>query len=359
MRTVRESETKLFRARPPPFLFCLQTYLKARAQTGLLNIISHLAPQPPRSARFKHHRPKERRREGENISLIYITRLFQSNMAIHQRGFQWQAITRLPGSSACRLHCCRSSWPQRPNSSWKQYLYIYYIFTQYLPFCKTISYLTINSPRVFFFPLSPLSLSFFFSPSCLALPPTPHLSLYIYPLACFYFFFWVFFSLSIPQFSLFFLLPFRRYSSSSRYLSLRLVYRWNWIFLLSHGGQSLQQLPSHSKVSPHCERKKYWGKSIKKKKKTVIASVSLSLSLTCDLHHRLGLLFSTLILLSPLPFVYLCGQRNLPVCWPSHQGASGCIKMHFCGIFLRVRIISNVKTHFCFANFMLCCHFAA
>ncbi len=71
----------------------------------------------------------ERERGRENISLIYITRLFQSNMAIHQRGFQWQPITRLPGSSACRLCCCRSLGPQPPNSPWKQYLYIYYIFT--------------------------------------------------------------------------------------------------------------------------------------------------------------------------------------------------------------------------------------
>lgn len=170
---------------------------------------------------------------------------------------------------------------------------------------------------MFYFPSLPSLSLIFFSPSCLALPPTPHLSLYICPLACFYFFFWVFFFPLHTSILSFFFLPFRRYSSSSRYLSLRLVYRWNWIFLLSHGGQSLQQLPSHSKVSPHCERKKYWG-SIKKKK-TVIASISLSLSLTCDLHHLLGLLFSTLILLGPLPFVYLCGQRNQ--CWPTHQGA--------------------------------------
>lgn len=91
---------------------------------------------------------KENDRVRENIGLIYITCLFQSNMAIHQRGFQWQAITRPADSSAC---CWRPFRPRPQNNPWKQYLYIYYIFTQYLPRCKTISYLTINSPMLFFF----------------------------------------------------------------------------------------------------------------------------------------------------------------------------------------------------------------
>lgn len=118
-------------------------------------------------------------------------------MAIHQRGFQWQAITRLPGSSARCLCCFCSLGPQLPNSPWKQYLYIYYIFTQYLPSCKTISYLTI----------SPCFFSLFFSP-CLFpafLPSIPHLPLYISPFSAFFFFFeWCFFSF-MPQFHFFFL----------------------------------------------------------------------------------------------------------------------------------------------------------
>lgn len=98
------------------------------------------------------HKKKEREndavREKANVSLIYITRLIQSNMAIHQWGSQWQAITVLPGTSAPCLccWCCSSMGPQLPNSSWKQYLYIYHIFTQYLPFRKTMSYLTISLP---------------------------------------------------------------------------------------------------------------------------------------------------------------------------------------------------------------------
>lgn len=99
-------------------------------------------------------------------------------MAIHQWGFQWQAITRLLDSSACCLCCFCSLGPQLPNSPWKQYLYIYYIFTQYLPCCKTISYLTINLP-VFFFPPA---MSHFIPPFL------PHLSLYICPFfECFFF----------------------------------------------------------------------------------------------------------------------------------------------------------------------------
>lgn len=120
-------------------------------------------------------------------------------MAIHQRGFQWQAITRLPGSSARRLCCCRSLGPQPPNSPWKQYLYIYYIFTQYLPCCKTISYLTINFPM--FFPLFFSSFHVSFQPSLL-----PYLSLYISPFSSFFFllFFWVvFFFFFMPQFHFF------------------------------------------------------------------------------------------------------------------------------------------------------------
>lgn len=171
--------------------------------------------------------PKERERESENISLIYITRLFQSNIAIHQGGFQWQAITRLPGSSACCLCCCRSLGPQLPNSPWKQYLYIYYIFTQYLPCCKTISYLTINLLIFFFF--------FYYVSFQSSLPSSlPHLSLYTSP---FFSFEWCFFS-SCLNFIFFFQ---KRFFSPFFYLSFRLVYRWNWIFfLLSHRGQSLQ-----------------------------------------------------------------------------------------------------------------------
>lgn len=171
---------------------------------------------------------RERERESENISLIYITRLFQSNIAIHQGGFQWQAITRLPGSSACCLCCCRSLGPQLPNSPWKQYLYIYYIFTQYLPCCKTISYLTINLP-MFFFPVFFYYVSFQSSlPPYHICPSTPLL---------FFLLSGVFFS-SCLNFIFFFQ---KRFFSPFFYLSFRLVYRWNWIFfLLSHRGQSLQ-----------------------------------------------------------------------------------------------------------------------
>lgn len=156
-------------------------------------------------------------------------------MAIHQRGFQWQAITRLRGSSACCLCCCCSLGPQLPNSPWKQYLYIYYIFTQYLPCCKTMPYLTINLPMFFFT---------FFSNHVSFQPFLPDTSFSLY-LSFFSFFFLsgVFFS-SCLNF-IFFL---QKRFFSFFYLSFRLVYRWNWIFLLSHGGQSLQQLPSHSEV---------------------------------------------------------------------------------------------------------------
>lgn len=132
---------------------------------------------------------KENDRVRENIGLIYITCLFQSNMAIHQRGFQWQAITRPADSSAC---CWRPFRPRPQNNPWKQYLYIYYIFTQYLPRCKTISYLTINSPMLFFF---------YPSPCLIPAPPTLNLSACF--LLCFLFsngvFF--FFASSVPQFN--------------------------------------------------------------------------------------------------------------------------------------------------------------
>ena len=208
-----------------------------------LRFLPHTTTNRPRNQK----RERERERERENISLIYITRLFQSNMAIHQRGFQWQAITRLPDSSACCLCCCRSLGPPLANSPWKQYLYIYYIFTQYLPRCKTISYLTINSPMFSFS---------FFSWSCLIPPPPPLLPPYHICLSLSLLFFsscfllssgvFFFFSSSMPQFHFFF---WRDFSSLFFLSFFRLVYRWNWIFLLSHGGQSQQQLPSHSKSS--------------------------------------------------------------------------------------------------------------
>lgn len=88
-------------------------------------------------------------------------------MAIHQRGFQWQAITRPADSSACCLCYCRSL--ALPNSPWKQYLYIYYIFTQYLPCCKTISYLTINLPGFFFSSLNHVSFQLFLLPASVSL----------------------------------------------------------------------------------------------------------------------------------------------------------------------------------------------
>lgn len=90
-----------------------------------------------------------------------MTRLFQSNIAIYQRGFLWQAIT---SSACCR---CLSLGPQLPNSPWKQYLYIYYIFTQYLPCCKTISYLTINLLMFFFFGRGGGGSFFYFYQPCL------------------------------------------------------------------------------------------------------------------------------------------------------------------------------------------------
>lgn len=81
--------------------------------------ISPASRTPPR----RGHQKRERERERMNISLIYITRLFQSNIAIHQRGFQWQAIT----SSACC--CCCSLGPQLPNSPWKNNIYIFIKFS--------------------------------------------------------------------------------------------------------------------------------------------------------------------------------------------------------------------------------------
>lgn len=65
--------------------------------------------------------------------------------------------------------------------------------------------------------------------------------------------------------------------------SIYRVYRWNWIFLLFHGGQSLSQLPSQSKDPHRCERKKYKRQGIKKKNSNslylcISASDLLSLS---------------------------------------------------------------------------------
>lgn len=177
-------------------------------------------------------------------------------MAIHQRGFQWQAITRLPDSSACCLHCYCSLGPRLPNSPWKQYLYIYKIFTQYLPRCKTISYLTINLPMFFGF----------FSPTRSFKALSQHPSLYHTPFLLAFFFLrssvWVFSSECLNFIFLFF----QKIIFFSSCLFFFLVYRWNWIFflLLSYGGQSPQQLPSHSKAPQFYERKKYWRESIKK-----------------------------------------------------------------------------------------------
>lgn len=211
-------------------------------------------------------------------------------MAIHQRGFQWQAITRLPGSSACCLCCCCSLGPQLPNSPWKQYLYIYYIFTQYLPCCKTISYLTINSPMF-------LPPPFFFFAMSLSSPLLHHRHICLS--ISLFFFEWCFFLLhaSISFFSQEIFLP------PPPHLSFRLVYRWNWIFLLSHGGQSLRQLPSHSKVPQHCERKKYRGKSIKK---TVIASISISVTVSDLLSSSLPWPLISLSLSSSVFALCLC-----------------------------------------------------
>lgn len=122
-------------------------------------------------------------------------------------------------------------------------------------------------------------------------------------------------------------------------LSFRLVYRWNWIFLLSHGGQSLQQLPSHSKVPQHCEREKYRGReSIKK---TVIASISLSLSLTCYLHLSLG-----------LSFLHSCPSQSLPSVSLSGEWSYNC-KVHFArGVFKNLNLNSKVRT---LVYCMFCC----
>ena len=138
-------------------------------------------------------------------------------MAIHQKGFQWQAITRLPGSSACCLCCCCSLGPQLPNSPWKQYLYIYYIFTQYLPCCKTISYLTINSPMFLPPPL-------FFLPCLFPAPfstTVTSVSLYLS-----FFFEWCFFFCFTPQFHFFH----KRFFFPSPHLSFRPFYFFNFVF---------------------------------------------------------------------------------------------------------------------------------
>lgn len=152
---------------------------------------------------------KENDRVRENIGLIYITCLFQSNMAIHQRGFQWQAITRPADSSAC---CWRPFRPRPQNNPWKQYLYIYYIFTQYLPRCKTISYLTINSPMLFFF----LSLTMSYSSPTNTEPLCLLSSLLSFFKWCFFFAssvpqfnFYIFFSEKIPSPPSFFCLLYR------------------------------------------------------------------------------------------------------------------------------------------------------
>lgn len=248
------------------------SHLSKNAADWLIIISDHahsfsaLAPTCPQ----KKEGENDAVREKANVSLIYITRLIQSNMAIHQWGSQWQAITVLPGTSAPCLccWCCSSMGPQLPNSSWKQYLYIYHIFTQYLPFRKTMSYLTISLPVP---PLPPCSLVLFMLP-----PPSIRIFL-LSPLAFQLFVLSFFSSISRFRFSIeFFFLP--------PHLSIRRVYRWNWIFLLFHGGQLLLQLPSQSKDPHHCERKKYKRQGIKKNSNSLYLCISaadlLSLSST-------------------------------------------------------------------------------
>lgn len=209
-------------------------------------------------------------------------------MAIHQWGSQWQAITVLPSTSAPCLccWCCSSMEPQLPNSSRKQYLYIYHIFTQYLPFCKTISYLTITLPV-------PLPPAVWFLSGCLFLPFASFFPLLWLFRFCAIFLlrisisFFFFFSIE------FFFLP--------PHLSIRHVYRWNWIFLLFRGGQSLPQLPSQSKDPHHCERKKYKRQGIKKNSNSLYLCISA---------------FDLLSLSSPQPVILLF----LALFWPVFRG---------------------------------------
>lgn len=78
------------------------------------------------------------------------------------------------GAAAHWGHSYHTAW----TASWKQYLYIYHIFTQYLPFCKTISYLTISLP-------APPPVWFF--SCCLLIPSASFFSLlWLFCFLCFF-----------------------------------------------------------------------------------------------------------------------------------------------------------------------------
>lgn len=123
----------------------LKPSVQARSRLAWLNIISHHAHSF--SAQSPTHLQKRARAapyEGKGIEVWYILHVCFNPTRPFISGARSDRPSPCAPPPQPRCLCCSSLGPQLPNSTWKQYLYIYHIFTQYLPFCKTISYLTIS-----------------------------------------------------------------------------------------------------------------------------------------------------------------------------------------------------------------------